>query len=135
MTAVQPDCPSVLIVEDDALTRRALSVILRKDGYQVLTAAHGQAALAQLRAGPRPCVILLDLAMPVMDGYQFRAEQQRDQGLADIPVIVVTGVAGARGRVAGVQPTDYFDKPVDTDALRDAIRRHCGPGGSTAAGP
>jgi CheY-like chemotaxis protein len=125
MTPTPPAAPTVLIVEDDALTRRALSIILQGKGYRVQTAANGQAALEQLRAGPRPCLILLDLVMPVLDGMGFRAAQRSDPAVADIPVVVVSGVPGGRGQAAVLQSADYFDKPVDTDALLDAVRRLC----------
>jgi CheY-like chemotaxis protein len=134
MTTTQPVPTPVLIVEDDALTRRALAVTLQGKGYGVLTAAHGRAALEQLRAGPRPCVILLDLAMPVMDGYQFRAEQRRDPALADIPVIIITGMPDAPAAARALLAADHFDKPVDPDALLGAVARHCGPPGARGCG-
>ncbi len=125
MTGTQTHSPAILIIEDDALTRRALAMILTRDGFEVRTAANGRAALEQLQDGRRPSLILLDLMMPVMDGYQFRAEQQRNPELADIPVVVVTGAFDARHRAAILQAAEYLDKPVDPNLLLQAIRQHC----------
>jgi len=75
----------VLVVEDDRDVRESLVAVLEDAGYRVMSAADGRAALDLLRAGPRPAVILLDLMMPVMDGFEFRAEQVRDPSLADVP--------------------------------------------------
>src|SRR5690349_1848715 len=84
----------VLVVEDSTDARQMLASLLEVEGFAVRTAANGREALDQLRAGPPPCLILLDLMMPVMDGYQFRAEQRQDPGLSPIPVVVVSAVAG-----------------------------------------
>ena len=80
----------VLVVEDDPAICSALSEALREEGFDVLSAANGLAALDQLRAGPPPSAIVLDLMMPVMDGWDFRSVQLQDPGLRDIPVVVVT---------------------------------------------
>ncbi len=88
MLSAPPDKPRILVVEDDLSTREALSMLLSAEGYGVSTAADGVAALEQLRDGQRPGLILLDLMMPLMDGWQFRHEQLRDPSLANIPVIV-----------------------------------------------
>src|SRR5262249_54943332 len=78
--------PTVLIVDDDRDIREALTQALVEGGYTAVGVANGQEALRWLRtATPAPCLILLDLAMPVMNGWQFRSEQQRDPGLAAIP--------------------------------------------------
>src|SRR6266446_9079911 len=75
---------SILIVEDDADVRGALSAVLEGEGYRVVEAAHGQEALQHLRADARGfCMILLDLWMPVMNGWEFRAEQLKDPTLAE----------------------------------------------------
>lgn len=76
---------SVLVVEDDDDVRDMMVELLEAGGYTALIARHGEEALAQLRAGQRPCIILLDLMMPVMDGWTFCDEVQKDPALAGIP--------------------------------------------------
>src|SRR5256712_12775997 len=88
---MQQHAKSILIVEDDADVRGALTVVLEGEGYPVVEAAHGQEALQYLCADPAGfCMILLDLWMPVMNGWEFRAQQLKDPALAEVPVIVVT---------------------------------------------
>src|SRR4051794_32625764 len=79
----------VLVVEDDASIRDALAQLLASEGYAVDTSENGARALDRLRSAAAPDVIVLDLRMPVMDGWQFRAEQRRDPDLASIPVIAI----------------------------------------------
>jgi len=113
----------VLVVEDDADILRAIVQVLEDERVPVRAAENGRAALAVLReaGAPRPSVILLDLMMPVMDGWAFRAEQLRDPTLSDIPVIVLTAdghaleKAGVLGGVAGLR------KPVELTTLLAAL--------------
>lgn len=109
--------PWILLVDDDAGIREALSMVLADEGYRVLVAEDGADALRLLRASERlPAVILLDLMMPVMDGYQFRAAQLADATLAGIPVIVLT--AGMMsGGVAALGARSCLRKPLDLDRL------------------
>src|SRR5438552_202636 len=91
----------VLVVEDDADIRESLGTILEEEGYGVVTTRNGREALSYLRSGrPRPSLILLDLLMPVMSGAEFRAEQERDPALADIPVVVLSGDSRATERAS-----------------------------------
>src|SRR5262245_40011816 len=87
------DTHSVLIVDDDLDILEGLAELLEFEGYVVSTAFDGQAALNHLRGGLRPSVILLDLMMPGMNGWDFRAEQMKDVDLRDIPVVVITAAA------------------------------------------
>jgi two-component system, chemotaxis family, chemotaxis protein CheY len=120
-TPCMTDAPLVLVVDDDQDSRTLLELALSASGFAVATAANGLDALTQARrANPR--LILLDLAMPVMDGFAFRAEQLRDQTLASIPVICVSGrhdaVRVSRGmRVAGCIP-----KPFDLEVVISSVR-------------
>jgi CheY-like chemotaxis protein len=118
---------TVLIVDDDRDIREMLAQTLEDEGYVALTAASGREAMALLaEAATRPCVILLDLMMPGMNGWEFRAAQQRDPQLAAIPVVVLsarTDLASAAATMAGV---DYLAKPIDFDALMRTVQRHCG---------
>jgi CheY-like chemotaxis protein len=117
---------SVLIVDDDAAIRDALTTLLKDEGYYVATASNGVEALDTLRRGLRPCAILLDLMMPVMDGWDFRAVQRQDPVLSQIPVIVVTA-AGFRTDTIVDQfgAVECVHKPPPPVALIDAVHRHC----------
>jgi CheY-like chemotaxis protein len=117
---------SVLVVEDDLDVRDALVQILEYEGYTVTAAANGREAMDHLRSNGRPRVILLDLMMPVMDGWQFRVEQARDPGLAEIPVIVISAGADIERKASSMGAAGYFRKPIEVDALLDAVGRYCG---------
>jgi CheY-like chemotaxis protein len=113
---------TVFIIEDDPGVCDALVTVLRDEGYEVMTSADGAEALARLRAVPTPSVIVLDLMMPGMDGYAFRAEQLRTPEISDVPVIVLT--AGAAPRVTELGSVDILKKPVDLVALLDVVGRN-----------
>jgi CheY-like chemotaxis protein len=116
----------VLVVEDDEDIRDVLTTLLHESGYRVIMARNGEEALQQLRSGAcRPCVILLDLWMPVMDGWRFREEQRKDSTLADIPVVALSGDGEARALDAAA----HLSKPVQFDPLVRTVERFCGPGG------
>ena len=105
--------PTVLVVEDDAAIRQALIDAIRADGYRVETAINGLEALEKLRWGLRPCLIVLDMQMRLMTGWEFRAEQMKDPALSKIPVVAMT--AGGRTGPQGFRGP--YDKPI---ALRIA---------------
>jgi len=108
----------VLLVEDDYDTREAFTAILESIGLAVVGAANGREALEQLWGGLRPCLIILDIAMPEMDGYAFRRAQLADPTLADIPVAVVSGAGWAVEREArALGLTTFLRKPIDPDQL------------------
>jgi CheY-like chemotaxis protein len=112
---------NVLVVEDDDDTRELLREALEAHGYAVACAANGDQALEHLRASsPLPDVILLDLMMPVMNGWQFRSAQRRDQALASIPVVVITASGASRER-AGLMVDQIVLKPVRLPQLLGAI--------------
>ena len=115
--------PTVLIVEDDTDTRDMLGKFLELEGYRVETAVNGQQALERLNDGVDPAVILLDLMMPVMDGWQFRRHQTADARLAKIPTIVVS--AAGRDRMAQVSADAYLAKPIDMDELLTRVSEFC----------
>jgi CheY-like chemotaxis protein len=114
---------SVLVVEDDPELRELLRVALTGDGYAVSTAANGRDALRQLRSTASTCIIVLDLALPVMDGRQFRAAQLRDRSLAWVPVVLLSGDGEAAQYVRELGARSLVRKPVDVDVLRRALRR------------
>jgi len=108
----------VLLVEDDAAIRDSLGEALREEGVDVATAANGMEALGFLHNGMRPSAIVLDLMMPVMDGWDFRYEQLRDPALKEIPVIVMTAT-GFRPETISRQlgGVDVVPKPVPCPQL------------------
>jgi CheY-like chemotaxis protein len=111
------------VVEDDVDTRDMLGRFLELEGFQVEVAANGKQALDRLTSGVHPCVILLDLMMPVMDGWQFRRQQVQDAELADIPVIVVS--AAGKERMGGIDADAYLSKPVDLEQLLARVNQYC----------
>jgi CheY-like chemotaxis protein len=116
-------CAGVLVVEDDADILRAIVQVLEDEGVTVRAAENGRVALATLRArgAQPPCVILLDLMMPVMDGWAFRAEQLRDPTLARIPVILLTADGNAVEKAALLTGAGALRKPVDLSTLLAAL--------------
>lgn len=115
----------VLIVEDDTDLRQALSQILSDEGYRVDGAEHGLHALEQLRHGRRPSLILLDLTMPVMNGWQFRDVQRQDPELAGIPVVVISAGANLSEQIAPLGIQDYIRKPIQLGQLLATVQRYC----------
>jgi CheY-like chemotaxis protein len=117
---------SVLVVDDDRDIRESMTEILADDGYCPLAAADGQDALERIRGltGP-PCLILLDMMMPVMDGWQFRRAQLEDRALRSIPIIVLTAHADADKIAKEVGAVGFLRKPVSVDALMATVERFC----------
>jgi CheY-like chemotaxis protein len=109
----------VMIVDDDDEIRSALEDVLLSEGYTVVGARDGQQALTYLHQGKRPSAILLDLWMPVMDGWQLRDELLKDESLAKIPVIVLT--AARDQRAAALHVTEVLTKPVELGRLLDVL--------------
>jgi CheY-like chemotaxis protein len=128
----------ILIVEDDDALRTVLADFLEQRGYEVACAGDGRAALDVLEAHgarPAPSAILLDLAMPVMDGWAFRAAQRSDPRFADIPTIVLSESLGTDGRaLEELAPAAAFAKPFDLERLLDVLRRACGARRAAALG-
>lgn len=125
MSSTLPARDCILIVEDDASLRETLADLLADEGYRVAEAANGQEALQRLRGAALPCIILLDLMMPVMNGWEFREHQRRDPALAGIPVAVVTGVRNTLDKVAALDAVGYFQKPIDIPALLETVSQYC----------
>jgi CheY-like chemotaxis protein len=116
-------CP-VLIVEDDADLREMMAQMLSLEGFQAAAVANGFEALKYLHDGnSKPDVILLDLMMPVMDGWEFRRKQQADPAFADVPVIVLSALD--QSRAADVQAEAFLKKPLDFDRLLQLVRQYC----------
>jgi len=117
-------CSQVFLIEDDKTIRDTLRVALEIEGYSVTTAANGLEALDQLHAGFRPGLILLDLMMPVMDGWQFSSIVRAEKDLAPIPIVLVTAYAE---RAEGLVAQAVIKKPVDLNTLYKTVRQYCGP--------
>lgn len=115
--------PVVLVVDDEPAIRSLAEVALTAHGYHVEVAPNGQEAIHRLKIAA-PDVILLDLHMPVMDGWEFRAEQKRlaDARLADIPVLLLTAEDDAAHHAARLQAVGVLKKPFELGALLHAIR-------------
>lgn len=116
----------ILIVEDDSDLREALAQILSDEGYEVLGASHGQEALDSLRVGRRPCLILLDLTMPVMNGWQFRDIQRHDPDISGIPVIVLSAGQDLPAQMPILGLQEFIRKPIRLEFLLDSVARFCG---------
>lgn len=111
----------ILVVDDDPGVREALREMLSEEGYSVITAEDGQDALERLGAMEPPCLILLDLKMPRVDGWEFLA--RRDGAGKKTPVVLLSGMTFIRD-APGV--ADFLAKPIRPDKLLDCVRRFCG---------
>ena len=117
---------SVLVVEDDVDIRQALMEILEDHGFTALGAADGAEALDFLtRASDLPCVILLDLMMPVMDGATFRDAQRSDPRLASIPVVVLSAYRDVERHANGLDAVSILPKPPSVRELVAVLQTHC----------
>jgi CheY-like chemotaxis protein len=112
---------TVLIVDDDSSLQRVFARFLAQEGFVAATASNGQEALKYLRGGGVADVILLDLRMPVMDGWAFRREQRADASLSGIPIIVLSGADAER--VPELEAAAAFEKPASLTDVVSAIRR------------
>ena len=113
---------TVLVVEDDAEVRELVRVALTADGYEVASVDNGREAMHYLRSHADVCIVLLDLALPIMDGAQFRSAQLRDRALAWIPLVVMSGSADAVRHARELGARRLVRKPLDLDDLRNALR-------------
>jgi CheY-like chemotaxis protein len=127
VVAHSPHKPLILVVEDHEFAREALATLLQTMGYQTLDAANGKDALAMLAKGTRPDLILLDLMMPVMDGWEFMQRQRKDWRLCTIPTIVVTGVASHDPRCLEMPIVRFLPKPYSAEQLLAAIEAEVSP--------
>ena len=112
----------VLVVDDDASLREQIVALLREEGYRAIGASNGREAL-EMAERETPRLILLDLAMPVMDGWQFLAARGSNAGARDAAVVLLSGMAFIRDApgVAG-----FLTKPIRTESVLDYVQRFCG---------
>ena len=116
---------SVLVVDDVADTRDAIVEMLAAKAFDAVGAASGAIALDLFKAGMLPCVVLLDLRMPDMDGWEVWEWMKRHPALAALPVVVLSTDARDEPRVRAVGMREFLQKPVDGVALVAAVQRHC----------
>lgn len=113
----------ILVVEDDQYIRDSLAELLQDEGYLVDVAKDGQEGLDYLAREQAPDLILLDLMMPIKDGFQFRAEQREDPRIASIPVVIFSADTGVNQPNAQFEGAAILKKPVDLDALLSMVRQ------------
>jgi len=119
--------PTVLVVDDDKNVCNLIRTMLATQGYKAALAGNGKDALAYLRStSPQPKLILLDLMMPEMTGWEFRKIQQEDPALAGIPVAIITGLPGMEGKAAAIGAVDVLYKPSRVETLTALVSRFCG---------
>jgi CheY-like chemotaxis protein len=117
---------AVCVVDDDADIREVLSDVLTLEGYDVVAAGDGESALERLRERKNACrLILLDLMMPHMNGWEFRRQQLQDPALASVPVVLLTGAGTAAKSIDELRVAGTIEKPVDLDALLAKVAAYC----------
>jgi CheY-like chemotaxis protein len=115
----------VLVVDDDRDIRDSLVEVLEDHGYRAIGAGNGREALDALRtSADMPCLILLDLMMPVMDGREFREEQLKNPEWTGIPVIVISAYNDVAEQARALE-VEHLRKPLGMRPLMDAVRRYC----------
>lgn len=114
---------TILIVEDDVEIKKLLSEFLKIDGYHVFQASNGQEGLSILNSIPTPCVILLDLMMPIMDGREFLKCQSQDIKIAPIPVVILTALEPEERGVSN--DLKVVKKPIEIQTLLEVVHQYC----------
>jgi CheY-like chemotaxis protein len=115
----------VLLVDDDPDVRETVAALLELEGYRVTVAVNGQEALCLLQIGPPPSLILLDLLMPVMDGFEFRRHQRAHPAWASLPTVVMTAVDDPVIETSMVGAVECLTKPFDVAHLLALVARFC----------
>ncbi len=117
----------VMVVEDDWDVRESIVEVLEDNDYRSMRAANGREALDRLRAAQsKPRVILLDIMMPIMDGWQFRALQRQDPELRSIPVVVLTAHANIEEAASRMKAAASLKKPIQLKTLLSIVGKFCG---------
>ena len=122
----EPDTKSILVVDDDADIRHSLTEILVDEGYDALTAGNGREALSMIRANHLPSLIVLDLTMPIMDGYEATRRIRANPDMTTIPIIAVTSyaLAGDEAKALAAGCNAYVTKPFSPRALLAKVREY-----------
>ncbi|KYF88047.1 hypothetical protein BE20_24030 [Sorangium cellulosum] len=113
----------VLLVDDDSGFRSVVAELLQAFGYEVVCAENGSVALDLLRRGLRPSIILLDLMMPEMNGWEFLALKRQEPALANIPVAILSGVDALEAKAATLDACALLKKPLELDTLLAVVAR------------
>jgi CheY-like chemotaxis protein len=124
-------CRSILIADDHDDIRETLEQVLRMEGYRVHAVRNGQEALHALKEIEGPCLILLDLMMPVMNGWEFLEAQQKNAVVKPLPVVVVSAITAAlalKHKDKLVSAAGYLSKPIPLNSLLEIVQQYCGPG-------
>jgi chemosensory pili system protein ChpA (sensor histidine kinase/response regulator) len=118
------DRPLALVVDDSITVRRVTERFLQRNGIRVMTAKDGLDAISVMQDA-KPDIILLDIEMPRMDGYEFASHVRNDDRVADVPIIMITSRVGDKHRARAIElgVNDYLGKPYQDAQLLDAIRR------------
>ena len=131
-------CKSILIIEDNEEIRQTLEEVLRGEGYQAFGVSNGKEALRVLKAMPGPALILLDMMMPTMNGWEFLEVKKSNWQIADLPVVVLSALDAPNALTKNSKPLaakGYIRKPIDLDVLMEAIQLYCeGPGDDSIPG-
>jgi two-component system response regulator MprA len=122
---VESEGQTVLVVDDDADLLDAVREVIEEERFRVLTARNGEEALGLLEAGETPCLILLDLKMPGMDGQEFRRRQLSNPRLAEIPVVGFTGIVDGESEARRLALSSFLRKPVNLHQLLEAVAHYC----------
>ncbi|MGB7624366.1 MAG: response regulator [Terriglobia bacterium] len=115
----------ILIIDDEPAVRDVLGEVLRGAGYEVSTASNGAEALSHMRNKGAPSLILLDLMMPVMNGWEFRSEQLKDPALCSVPTIILTTVANIMAEAKLLQAAGYISKSTAYGSILELVRAFC----------
>jgi CheY-like chemotaxis protein len=125
MDVASDEATTVLVVEDDPREQRVLQAQLEARGFTVVMADDGRQALKYLRQNRLPDCIVLDLMMPVMDGWEFREQQLADPVLAPIPVVITTALSEQGRHTPVLEGLPIIPKPFDLDRLADLVASLC----------
>ena len=115
-------CQSILVVEDDDDIRNAIVDLLETEGYSTESAVNGKDALEKLQIIPKPCLVLLDMMMPIMNGREFLDTVMKDSHLAPIPVLIVSAVADKTNTEGSV---GFLKKPIDIEVVLKVVAQYC----------
>ncbi len=124
-------CKSILVVEDNADIRDTLEQVLQMEGYEVECASNGGEAIELLKRKHEPVLVLLDMMMPVMSGWEFLEAQKSDHVLATLPLVILSPLGAASALISKETPlpaVGYIKKPIALNALMEIVQQYCGTG-------
>ena len=117
-------CHSILVVEDDKDIRNAIVSLLETEGYKTESAENGKVALEKLSVIPKPCLVLLDMMMPIMNGREFLDTVMKDSTLAPLPILIVSAIADRTNTEGSI---GFLKKPIDINVVLDVVAQYCTP--------